>query len=98
MPASALKSSSRPGAGALALYPDEEYEAAGAKVVESSRELFDGADLVVKVLPPTIDEVDQLPEGISLLSFLAPSAHLDAGPAVGRATGSLLSVSSWCRG
>jgi H+-translocating NAD(P) transhydrogenase subunit alpha len=64
------------GAGALALYPDEEYEAAGAKVVERSRDLFDGADLVAKVLPPTIDEVNQMPEGISILSFLAPSAQL----------------------
>ncbi len=65
------------GAGALALYPDEDYEAAGAKVVEGPRELFDGTDLVAKVLPPTIEEVDELPEGTSLLSFLAPSAHLE---------------------
>jgi H+-translocating NAD(P) transhydrogenase subunit alpha len=64
------------GAGALALYPDEDYEAAGAKVVEGPGELFDGTDLVAKVLPPTIEEVDELPEGTSLLSFLAPSAHL----------------------
>jgi NAD(P) transhydrogenase subunit alpha len=64
------------GAGALALYPDEEYETAGAKVVESTRELFDGADLIAKVLAPTVEEADQLPEGVSLLSFLAPSAHL----------------------
>ncbi len=64
------------GAGALALYPDEEYETAGAKVVESTRELFDGADLVAKVLAPTVEEADQLPEGVSLLSFLAPSVHL----------------------
>ena len=49
----------------MALYPDEEYEAAGAKVVESSRDLFDGADLVAKVLPPTIDEVNQMPEGVA---------------------------------
>jgi NAD(P) transhydrogenase subunit alpha len=65
------------GAGALALYPDEDYEAAGAKVVERRGELFDGTDLVAKVLPPTIEEVDELPEGTSLLSFLAPSAHLE---------------------
>ena len=65
------------GAGAPALYPDEDYEAAGAKVVEGRGELFDGTDLVAKVLPPTIEEVDELPEGTSLLSFLAPSAHLE---------------------
>jgi H+-translocating NAD(P) transhydrogenase subunit alpha len=65
------------GAGALALYPDQDYEAAGAELVEGRNKLFDGADLVAKVLPPTIDEVDVLPEGVSLLSFLAPPAHLD---------------------
>jgi NAD(P) transhydrogenase subunit alpha len=65
------------GAGALALYRDEDYEAAGAKVVEDTVGLFDGADLVAKVLPPTVEEVDELPVGASLLSFLAPSAHLD---------------------
>ena len=65
------------GAGAPALYRDEDYEAAGAKVVEDTVGLFDGADLVAKVLPPTVEEVDELPEGTSLLSFLAPSAHLD---------------------
>ena len=65
------------GAGAPALYRDEDYEAAGAKVVEDTVGLFDGADLVAKVLPPTVEEVDELPVGASLLSFLAPSAHLD---------------------
>ena len=28
------------------------------------------------MLAPTVEEADQLPEGVSLLSFLAPSAHL----------------------
>jgi H+-translocating NAD(P) transhydrogenase subunit alpha len=65
------------GAGVLALYPDEDYEGAGADVVGDRDALFDGADLVAKVLPPTIDEAGQLPEGVSLLSFLAPSDHLD---------------------
>jgi H+-translocating NAD(P) transhydrogenase subunit alpha len=64
------------GAGELALYTDEDYEAAGAELVGDRSELFDGADLVAKVLPPTLGEVDDLPEGVSLLSFLAPSAHL----------------------
>ena len=65
------------GAGELALYPDTDYEAAGAKLVDGGNRLYDGADLVVKVQPPTLDEADELPEGISLLSFLAPSGHLE---------------------
>ena len=65
------------GAGQLALYPDEDYEAAGATVATSEGELYEGADLVAKVLPPTLEEADQLPEGIALLSFLVPSVDLD---------------------
>ena len=65
------------GAGELALYPDTDYEAAGAKLVDGGNGLYDGADLVVKVQPPTLEEADELPEGISLLSFLAPSGHLE---------------------
>lgn len=65
------------GAGELALYPDSDYEASGAKLVDGGNGLYDGADLVAKVLPPTLEEADELPEGTSLLSFLAPSAHLD---------------------
>jgi NAD(P) transhydrogenase subunit alpha len=65
------------GAGEAALYPDSDYEAAGALLVEGAEELYREADLVVKVNPPTLDEVDHLPEGVTLLSFLAPSAHLE---------------------
>ena len=35
------------------------------------------AELVVKVQPPTLEEVDLLTEGLPVLSFLAPSAYLD---------------------
>ncbi|HMK96081.1 MAG TPA: Re/Si-specific NAD(P)(+) transhydrogenase subunit alpha [Acidimicrobiales bacterium] len=64
-------------AGELALYPDSEYEAAGAKLVDGAKALYEAADLVVKVNPPTPEEVALFPEGVSLLSFLAPSAHLE---------------------
>jgi proton-translocating NAD(P)+ transhydrogenase subunit alpha len=39
--------------------------------------LYASADLVAKVQPPTAEEVGLLPEGSSVLSFLAPSAYLD---------------------
>ena len=65
------------GAGELALYPDSEYEAAGATIVGSAPPLYKQAELIVKVNPPTLEEVDLLPEGATLLSFLAPSGNLD---------------------
>jgi NAD(P) transhydrogenase subunit alpha len=65
------------GAGEAALYPDRDYEEAGASLHRQVRDLYQGADLVAKVRAPTPQEAQLLPEGVSLLSFLAPSAHLD---------------------
>jgi NAD(P) transhydrogenase subunit alpha len=65
------------GAGGPALFADKDYEEAGASVVGEVGSLYKGVDLVAKVQPPSLEEADQLPEGVALLSFLAPSAHLD---------------------
>jgi len=65
------------GAGQFALFPDPDYEAAGAKLVDDAAALYEAADLIVKVNPPSLEEVDLFPEGVSILSFLAPSAHLE---------------------
>ncbi|MGH9105989.1 MAG: Re/Si-specific NAD(P)(+) transhydrogenase subunit alpha [Acidimicrobiales bacterium] len=65
------------GAGEQALYPDKDYEEAGATLVDTAPDLYRAAHLVVKVSPPTLEEAELLPEGGSLLSFLAPGAHLD---------------------
>ncbi|MGC8626489.1 MAG: Re/Si-specific NAD(P)(+) transhydrogenase subunit alpha [Acidimicrobiales bacterium] len=72
------------GAGEAALYPDQDYEEAGATVCGQVSELYESADLVAKVLAPTPEEVEQLPEGTYLISFLAPSTHLDVVKALAR--------------
>jgi len=64
-------------AGEAALYPDQDYEEAGATVCEQVSDLYEGADLVAKVLAPTPQEAEHLPEGTCLVSFLAPPSHLD---------------------
>ena len=55
------------GAGEGALLPDELYTAAGATVGDAW-----AADIVVKVAPPTADEVGRLHSGQTLIGFLAP--------------------------
>jgi NAD(P) transhydrogenase subunit alpha len=65
------------GAGASAYVTDEEYAAAGAKLVASAAELHEAADLVVKIQPPTSDEVDALKKGGALLSLLYPLSNLE---------------------
>jgi H+-translocating NAD(P) transhydrogenase subunit alpha len=55
------------GAGEGALLPDELYTAAGGTVGDAW-----AADIVVKVAPPTADEVGRLHSGQTLIGFLAP--------------------------
>ncbi len=54
-------------AGAGALFSDEDYERAGATIGDPWP-----ADVVVKVNPPTSDEISQLKPGSVLIGFLAP--------------------------
>jgi H+-translocating NAD(P) transhydrogenase subunit alpha len=55
------------GAGIGALIPDEMYIAAGASVGDPW-----AADVVVKVNPPTSEEIGKLRSGSTLIGFLAP--------------------------
>lgn len=49
---------------------DDNYEEAGAKVVEDAEGLYGEADIVVKAASPTEDEVGKMREGQVLLCFL----------------------------
>lgn len=55
------------GAGERALLPDHLYTEAGATIGDAW-----SADVVVKVAPPTTDEVGKLRSGQTLIGFLAP--------------------------
>ena len=55
------------GAGEQALLPDDLYTEAGATLGDAW-----AADVVVKVAPPTADEVARLHSGQTLIGFLAP--------------------------
>src|SRR5258705_11903115 len=55
------------GAGEGALLPDDLYTQAGASIGDAW-----GADIVVKVAPPTAEEVGRLRSGQTLIGFLAP--------------------------
>ena len=61
------------GAGAAANFPDAQFIAAGAEIVDRATAWH--ADLVVKVRPPAESEVEQLREGGTLISFIYPAQH-----------------------
>ena len=59
------------GSGASAMIPDQQYEEAGARLVDDPSEIWQ-ADVVVKVAAPTGDEVSRLKSGTVLIGFLNP--------------------------
>lgn len=59
------------GAGTGALIPDSAYEAAGAKVVATG-ELYQQADVILRVQKPSGDEVNRLRKGQALIGLLQP--------------------------
>ncbi len=66
------------GAGAGALIPDEQYEQAGARMVDDAGAVYE-SDVVVKVAPPTAEEVKRLHSDGVLIGFLQP---LSAGDTI----------------
>jgi alanine dehydrogenase len=58
------------GAGVGAGFDDEEYESCGARLVSTPDEVFDAADLIVKVKEPVPEEYDRFREGQELFTYL----------------------------
>jgi alanine dehydrogenase len=69
------------GAGLGSSYPDEAYEAAGAVVVSDAREVFESAELIVKVKEPQKSELALLNSQHTLFTYLhlAASKELTEG-------------------
>ncbi|WP_176064553.1 Re/Si-specific NAD(P)(+) transhydrogenase subunit alpha [Anaeromyxobacter diazotrophicus] len=64
------------GAGQAAGFPDAPYAAAGARLGDAAEAL--GAELVLKVQRPSLEEAGRLREGALLVSFLAPASSAGA--------------------
>jgi NAD(P) transhydrogenase subunit alpha len=64
------------GAGLRAHFSDADYEEAGARLGDASSVLV-GADVLLRVQPPTPAEVLALKPGLVLVGFLAPFDNLD---------------------
>jgi alanine dehydrogenase len=58
------------GAGGGAGFSDEEYGEAGARLVDGPEEIFEAADLIVKVKEPVPEEYDRFREGQQLFTYL----------------------------
>src|SRR2546426_8588642 len=65
------------GAGAGAHSDDDAYRAAGAEIVAGAAPLWEKADIVFKVRPPTAEEVAMMREGATLIAFIWPAQNPD---------------------
>jgi NAD(P) transhydrogenase subunit alpha len=63
------------GAGAGASIPDSAFEAAGARIARTYAATVKGADIVLKVAPPTEAEAKALTKGQKLFCLMAPHAN-----------------------
>ncbi|MBY5404700.1 Re/Si-specific NAD(P)(+) transhydrogenase subunit alpha [Rhizobium leguminosarum] len=65
------------GAGLRAGISDDAYRAAGVTIIESAQALAATADVIVKVRPPTEDDVSLLSPGKTLISLFYPVSNKD---------------------
>ncbi|MFP4636236.1 MAG: Re/Si-specific NAD(P)(+) transhydrogenase subunit alpha [Nitriliruptoraceae bacterium] len=78
------------GAGSAARFSDDDYEQAGATVVDA--DAIGDAGVVARVSPPTVDFARSLSPGTVLLSFTAPHRNLDTVAALAEAGVTTLSM------
>jgi NAD(P) transhydrogenase subunit alpha len=64
------------GAGKGAHFTDAAYEN-DFTLVDDAQSLYADADVVLKVQPPTMEEVDLMKEGAVVLGFMQPHKHVD---------------------
>ena len=60
------------GAGASAGFPDESYALAGAELADDPAAALTSADVVLRVAPPSDEEIAQIPATALLISYLRP--------------------------
>jgi NAD(P) transhydrogenase subunit alpha len=60
------------GAGEAAGYADESYALLGAELVADATAALEGADVVLRVAPPSAEEIAALPAHALLISYLRP--------------------------
>jgi len=65
------------GAGEASFISDKEYKKAGSTIITDSKELLSKADVLIKVLAPTLDQIVHLQPKSVLISFCQTSRELD---------------------
>ncbi len=64
-------------AGSNAHFSDDAYNNAGATILDSKKDIFSKADIVLKVMPPTLDQIVLLQPKSTMVSFCQTTVDLD---------------------
>ncbi len=78
------------GAGDKAGVPDGDYESAGARLVSANEAL--GADVVLKVRRPNVEEIAALRTGALVVAAMDPYGHADAIAAIAKSGASAFAM------
>lgn len=60
------------GAGEGATFADESYEKVGVGIEKNAKIILEKSQIILKVQPPTAEEIEALPEGTILISLIFP--------------------------
>ncbi len=63
------------GAGDAALIPDADFQ--DIKIVAGAKTLYKGANVILKVQPPTLKEIEQMDDGCVIIGMMMPHLHTD---------------------
>lgn len=64
-------------AGSRALISDKDFETAGAKIMSSASELYQSADIILKVQPLSKEEIQIVKSGTMVASYLWPAQNAE---------------------
>lgn len=65
------------GAGDKSFFSDKNYQDVNAEICTSKESLFNGATIIVKVAPPSVEEINLMPKGTICLSFFQPTIDIE---------------------
>ena len=63
------------GAGESANFTNEAYEKAGCRIIPDAQSLWEEANIILKVRAPQDEEIENLPEGKTIISFIWPAQN-----------------------
>ena len=64
-------------AGEKSFFLDKDYQDVNAEIISSKDKLFDDADIILKVTPPSIEEIKLMSKGALCVSFFQPTIELE---------------------